>query len=87
MLNLTTISAMVSEKKLFEVVKYVLICELEQNNASKQKIGHCDKTTLHIFCIFTIPNIFVSLIFHAKIQPKILVVLEKKMVLLSLLFK
>ena len=36
-----------------------------------QKVGHCDKTTLPIFFIFTILNTYVSLIFHAKIQPKI----------------
>ena len=41
------------------------------NKASKQKVGHCDKTTLQIFFIFTILNTYVSLIFHAKIQPKI----------------
>ena len=44
---------------------------MEQNNASKQEVGHCDKTTLQIFFIFTVLNIYVSLIFHAKIQSKI----------------
>ena len=44
----------------------------KQRNTSKQKVGHCDKTTLQIFFIFTILNIYVPLIFHAKIQPKIL---------------
>ena len=39
--------------------------------ASKQKVGHCDKTTLQIFFTFIILNTYVSLIFHAKIQPKI----------------
>ena len=38
---------------------------------SKQKVGHCDKTTLQIFFIFTILNTYVPFIFHAKIQPKI----------------
>ena len=41
-----------------------------QNNASKQKVGHCDKS-YSFFFIFTILNTYVSLIFHAKIQPKI----------------
>ena len=41
------------------------------SNTSKQKVGHCDKTTLPIFFIFTILNTYVPLIFHAKIQPKI----------------
>ena len=41
---------------------------MDQNNASKQKVGHCDKTTLQIFFIFTFLNIYVSLICHAKIQ-------------------
>ena len=27
--------------------------ELEQNNASKQKVGHCDKTTLPIFSFYS----------------------------------
>ena len=40
-------------------------------STSKQKVGHCDKTTLQIFFIFTILNTYVPLIFHAKIQPKI----------------
>ena len=44
--------------------------ELEQNKASKQKVGNCDKTTLQIFH-FTVLNTYVSLIFHALIQPKI----------------
>ena len=42
-----------------------------KNNTSKQKVGHCDKTTLQFFFIFTILNTYVPLIFHAKIQPKI----------------
>ena len=46
---------------------------MEQNNASQQKVGHCDKTTQQIFFIFIILNTFDSLIFHAKIQPKILI--------------
>ena len=37
----------------------------------KQRVGHCDKTALQIFFGFTILNAYVSLIFHAKIQPKI----------------
>ena len=41
------------------------------HNTSKQKVGHCDKTKLQIFFIFTILNIYFPLIFHAKIQPKI----------------
>ena len=45
--------------------------KLEQNKASKQKVGPCDKTTLQIFFIFTILNTYVSLIFHAEIQLKI----------------
>ena len=44
---------------------------MEQNNASKQKVGHCDKNMLQIFFIFTILNTYVSSIFHANIQPKI----------------
>ena len=44
---------------------------MEQNNASKQKVGHCDKTTLQFFYIFIILNTYIPLIFHAKIQPKI----------------
>ena len=54
--------------KLFKHV--IFRHELAQNNASKQKVGHCDKTTLQIFFIFTILNAYVSLI-QAKIQPKI----------------
>ena len=42
-----------------------------QRNTSKQEVGHCDKTALQIFFIFTILNTYVHLIFHAKIQPKI----------------
>ena len=42
-----------------------------ERNTIKQKVGHCDKTTLRIFVIFTIMNTYVPLIFHAKIQPKI----------------
>ena len=60
--------------------------QLKQNNASKQKAGPGDKTTLQIFFIFTIPNTYVSLIFHAVIQLKYAVVLEKKLILLFLLF-
>ena len=45
--------------------------KLEQNNTSKQKVGHCDKTTLQIFFIFIILNTYVPSVFHAKIQPKI----------------
>ena len=45
--------------------------KLEQNKASKQKVGPCDKTTLQIYFIFTILNTYVSLIFHAEIQLKI----------------
>ena len=44
---------------------------MEQNNISKQEVGHCDKSMLHIFFIFTNLITYVSLIFHAKIQPKI----------------
>ena len=44
---------------------------MEQNNAIKQKVGHCDKTMIQIFFIFIILNTHVLLIFHAKIQPKI----------------
>ena len=44
---------------------------MEQNNASKQKVGHCNKAMLQIFFIFIILNTYVSLIFYAKIQPKI----------------
>ena len=33
--------------------------------------GHCDKSMLQIFFIFTILNTYVPLIFHAKIQLKI----------------
>ena len=42
-----------------------------KNNTSKQKVGHCDKTTVQIFFIFTTLNTYFPLIFHAKIQPKI----------------
>ena len=35
------------------------------NNTSKQKVGHCDKTMLQIFFIFTILNTYVPLVFHA----------------------
>ena len=45
--------------------------EMEQYNASKQKVGHRDKTTLQTF--FSFLNIYVSLIFHAKSQPKIFI--------------
>ena len=59
--------------ELFEVVLicYFQIDKLEQNNASKQKVGHCDQTTLQIVFIFIILNSYVSLILHAKIQSKI----------------
>ena len=52
--NWTTIGAMVIEENLFEVFlnMFFLTYELEQNNASKQKVGHCDKTTLQIFFYF-----------------------------------
>ena len=50
---------------------YFQTYKLEQNNASKQKVGHCDKTTLQIFFIFTILNTYVIMVFHAKIQKKI----------------
>ena len=44
---------MVLEKKLFEVVKtYFYTYKFEQNNASEQKVGHCDRTTLQIFFSF-----------------------------------
>ena len=36
--------------KLFKYVNFRH--ELEQNNASKQKVGHCDKTTLQFFFHF-----------------------------------
>ena len=47
--------------------------QIGANNSGKQKVGHCDKTTLQIFYIFIILNTctYVSLIFHAKVQPKI----------------
>ena len=45
--------------------------ELKQNNAGKQKVGLCDKTTLQIFFIFTMLDTYVSVIVHAKIQQKI----------------
>ena len=62
---------MVFEKRCLKLFKYAFKkYQLEQNNASKQKVGHCDTTTLPI-SIFTILNTYVSLIFHAKIQPKI----------------
>ena len=60
--------------------------KLEQNKASKQKVGPCDKTTLQIYFIFTILNTFVSLIFHTEIQLKYAVVLERKLILLFLVF-
>ena len=44
---------------------------MEQNIASKRKVGHCDKTMLQIFFHFTILNTYLSLIFHAKIHPQI----------------
>ena len=43
---------------------------MEQYNASKHEVGHCDRTTLQIVFIFIILNTYVSL-FHAKIQPKV----------------
>ena len=42
-----------------------------KSQSSKQKVGHCEKTTLQIFFIFATLNLYVPLIFHAKIQPKI----------------
>ena len=72
---------------MFEVVKicYFQTYKLEQNNASEQKVGHCDKTTIQIFFSFYnsdflcfIPNTYVSLIFHAKIHPKIFSGSEEK---------
>ena len=60
--------------------------KLEQNNPSKQKVGHFDKTMLQIFVIFIILNTYVSLMFHAKIQQKHLAVLEKELVSIFLLF-
>ena len=59
---------------------------MEQNNTNKQKVGHCDKTRLQIFFIFTFLNIYVLLIFHAKIQLKIFSGSEEKLILLFLLF-
>ena len=60
--------------------------KLEQNNASKQKIGHWDKTTLQIVSFLQ----FWLLIFHWSATPKFSqkypVVLEKKFILLFLLF-
>ena len=53
--------------------KYVIFTQkFEQNNTSKQKVCHGDKSTLQIFFIFTILNTYVPLIFHVKIQPKII---------------
>ena len=63
-----------------------LTYQLEQNNATELKVGHSDKTMLQIFFIFIILNTYISLIFHAKIQPKIKWFLEKKFILLFLLF-
>ena len=42
-----------------------------QNNTSKQKVGHCDKTTLQIFFHFYNSEYLCSIDIHAKIQPKI----------------
>ena len=44
---------------------------LDIRNGAKQKVGQCDKTMLLIFFIFIILSTYVSLIFQAKIQPKI----------------
>ena len=48
--------------------KYVIFRqELEQNNTSKQKVGHCDKTTLQICFISIILNTYVPCQNSAKI--------------------
>ena len=57
------------KKSCLKLFKYAIF--RYGNNTSKQKVGHCDKTTLQIFFIFTILNTYVPLIFHAKVQPKI----------------
>ena len=75
---------MILEKKCFKDV--IFRQELRPNNTSKQKVGHCDKTTLQIFFIFIILNTYIPLIFHAKIQPKYSKELEKKLILSFLLF-
>ena len=53
------------KKSCLKLFKYAIF------NTSKQKVGHCDETTLQIFFIFIILNTYVPIIFHAKIQPKI----------------
>ena len=82
----------IEEKRHVKLFKYVIFRHtnsskiiLEQNNASKQKVGHCDKTMLQIFFIFTILKTYVSLIFHAKFSQNYPVGLEKKLILLFLL--
>ena len=49
---------------------FLEILAFEQKWTYKQKVGHCDKTEPYIF-FFTILYAYGSLIFHAKIQPKI----------------
>ena len=62
---------MVLEKKsCSKLFKYVIF-RYSKRNTSKQKVGHCDKNHATDFFIFIILNTYVSLIFHAKIQPKI----------------
>ena len=73
------------KKSCLKLFKYAIF-RYSTSNTSKQKVGHCDRTTLQILFIFIILNTYVPLIFHAKIQPKKSMVLEKKLILLFLLF-
>ena len=62
---------MVLEKKsCLKLFKYTIF-RYSNVTLVKQKVGHCDKTTLQICFIFIILNTYVPFIFHAKIQPKI----------------
>ena len=60
------------EKNCLELFKYVIFRHRNlSKDTNKQKVGHCDKTTMQVFFIFIILNTHDPLIFHAKILPKI----------------
>ena len=64
---------MVLEKKCLKLFKYII---LRHTNWSKitlvnRKYVTVTKLCYKLFLIFTILNTYVSLIFHAKIQPKL----------------
>ena len=55
---------------MFEVVKKLLFLDMNWSKimlVKARESGHCDKSTLQIYFIFTILNTYVSLILHAKI--------------------